>query len=42
MVSGKVRLRDITRPLAVYDLMVPKRSAAAWLEAGLLLVQSET
>ena len=39
---GVVRVRDILKPLMVYDLMVPQRSAAAWLEAGLLLVQAET
>lgn len=41
-IHGKVRVRDLTKPLMVYDLMVPQRSAAAWLEAGLLLVQAET
>lgn len=41
-VHGKIRVRDIRKPLMVYDLMLPQRPAAAWLEAGLLLVQAET
>lgn len=42
VIHGKIRVRDLTRPLVVHDLMVPKRKAAAWLEAGLLLVQAES
>lgn len=42
LIHGKIRMRDLTRPLVVYDLIVPKRKAAAWLEAGLLLVQAES
>lgn len=41
-IHGKVRMRDLKKPLMVYDLIVPTRNAAAWLEAGLLLVQAET
>ena len=32
-----MRLYDIDRPLAGYDVHVPARKAAAWLQAGLLL-----
>ena len=36
-ISGTFRLRDIDRPLATYDVVVPARPKAGWLEAGLLL-----
>lgn len=39
-VHGPVRLRDLDRQLLTYDLVVPNRFAAAWLEADLLLVAS--
>lgn len=35
--SGRVRLRDIDRPLAYYDVTVPRRVPASWIEVGLLL-----
>lgn len=42
VVHGKIKVRDLTRPLIVHELVLPKRDAAAWLEAGVLLVQAET
>lgn len=39
---GKVRLRDVDRPLMAYDLIIPHRQLAGWLEGGLLLVALET
>jgi hypothetical protein len=35
---GTVRVRDMDRPLLHYDLTVPNRYAAAWLEGDLLLM----
>lgn len=35
--SGTVRLRDIDRPLVIYDVVLPKRAGMGYLEAGLLL-----
>jgi hypothetical protein len=37
---GPVRVRDMDRPLLHYDLTVPNRYAAAWLEGDLLLMAS--
>lgn len=34
---GPVRLRDVDRPLAIYDVTLPKRPNMGYLEAGLLL-----
>ncbi len=39
-VHGSIRLRDMDRQLLTYDVTVPNRFAAAWLEADLLLVAS--
>lgn len=39
-VHGPVRLRDMDRQLLTYDVIIPNRFAAAWLEADLLLVAS--
>ena len=39
-IHGPIRLRDIDRQLLTYDVLVPNRFAAAWLEADLLLVAS--
>lgn len=38
---GIVRLRDVDRPLMTYDLVIPHRQLAGWLEGGLLLVAVE-
>jgi hypothetical protein len=32
-----VSLRDIDRPLATYEVVLPERPVMGWLEAGLLL-----
>lgn len=37
-ISGPVLLRDLDRPLATYEVQIPARPLAGWLEAGLLLV----
>ena len=39
---GDFVLRDIDRSLATYEVQVPKRPLAGWLEAGLLLVSGAT
>jgi hypothetical protein len=39
---GTVTLRDIDRNLATYQVQVPKRPLAGWLEGGLLLVSGAT
>jgi len=33
-----VKLRDVDRPLMTFDVTLPKRASAGWLEGGLLLV----
>lgn len=38
---GVIRLRDVDRPLITYDLVIPHRQLAGWLEGGLLLVAAE-
>lgn len=35
--SGVVKVRDLDRPLAVYEVVLPVREKAGWLEANLLL-----
>lgn len=39
---GRITVRDLDRPLATYELQVPKRPHAAWLEGGLLLMAAES
>lgn len=39
---GLFSLRDIDRSLATYQVQVPKRPLAGWLEGGLLLVSGES
>lgn len=41
-IHGTIRVRDLNRPLMVHDLIIPKRQAAGWLEAELLLVKAES
>lgn len=38
--KGAVKLRDLDRPLAVYEVVLPEREKAGWLEAGLLLASA--
>jgi len=41
-ICGPVRVRDLDKPLLTYDLVLPKRNAMGWIEAGLLLQRAET
>lgn len=38
IVSGEVVVRDIDRPLLTWKVVVPRRAAAGWVEANLLLL----
>lgn len=40
-VHGRIKLRDVDRPLATYTVEVPDRRTFAWLEAGVLLLAPE-
>lgn len=35
--AGRIILRDLDRPLATYEVQIPRRPLAGWLESGLLL-----
>lgn len=35
--AGRITLRDLDRPLATYEVQIPRRPLAGWLESGLLL-----
>jgi len=37
MVSGPVVLHDIDRPLVSYEVQIPQRQAAGWIESRVLV-----
>lgn len=40
--SAPVRLRDLDRPLNVYDVRIPERQGFGWVEGGCLLLDAES
>lgn len=40
--TAPVRVRDVDRPLNVYDVKIPEREGFGWLESGCLLLDAES